>query len=306
MNKLIALCIIILILGCTAAPQKQIENNVTETPEDPFSKMEEKLSGYDATQNQTFPEKNTSSPEKKTSSPEKKTSFTAQQQFTMDYAMPELDFTCTETIKKVSDIDIIPPEVEHDDQLIIDGNVTYVVLGKYQGVITHLQVICHKFEATTRRAGEKRIVDSIPPQSKFIFGRKPPLMIDENDNPLSQRQQRLLRNLTMPRILFNATEDKQQLLAEKSFSTGDPVDIDIAKIFLAENPTKVIFEGTDDNTPSPNAVFSFDAPRKTGDVYTQNGLPTKLSILEKDEFPQGSLKVKITTKMEVNIEYGQE
>lgn len=235
--------------------------------------------------------------------PESQTVFTPQQNFQIKYTVPELDFTCSETLKKVSDINIIPPLIAHDDQLVIDGEVTYKVLYKEQGVITHLQVKCHKFETRTRRGGKTQLVDSIPAGSTFIFGRTPPIMIDENDRPLGKRQQRLLRNLTMPQLLFAASEEKQQQFTQESFSTGKSVDLEVAKLFLAETPTTVTFEGTEENAIAPHAVFSFTAPHKTGEVYTQNGLPVKINILEKDQFPQGQLKVKITTKTDVKINY---
>ena len=297
MIKFITLICALLLLNCQTTQQKL--DNKASVDKQPLSTEEHDTSVLEKISQHT-PEQSTSN---SVEVEQPQTPFTPQQNFQIKYTVPELDFTCSETLKKVSDINIIPPLIAHDDQLVIDGEVTYKVLYKEQGVITHLQVKCHKFETRTRRGGKTQVVDSIPAGSTFIFGRTPPIMIDENDRPLGRRQQRLLRNLTMPQLLFTASEEKRQQFTQESFSTGKSVDLEVAKLFLAETPTTVTFEGTEENAIAPHAVFSFTAPRKTGEVYTQNGLPVKINILEKDQFPQGQLKVKITTKTDVKINY---
>ncbi|WP_372365067.1 hypothetical protein [Candidatus Uabimicrobium sp. HlEnr_7] len=231
--------------------------------------------------------------------------FNPQQSFTINYTVPDIGFECTETIKKVSDIDIIPPLIEHDERLVIEGKVTYRVLHKEQGLITHLEVICHKFETRTSRGGKIKVVDSIPAESRFIFSSKHPIMTDIDENPIPKRKERLLRNLTMPQLLFIAHESKQQKFSETTFNSESEIDSNIAKVFLAVNSAVVIFKGTERVGSVEQAAFSFETQDKTGLVYTVDGFPVKLTVSEKDQFFRGNVKIKIATKTITTIVYNE-
>ena len=235
------------------------------------------------------------------------TNLNPQQNFVIDYTIPEKGFKCIETIKKVSDIDIIPPLIEHDEQLTIEGKVSYEVWFKEEDLITHIEVTCHQFETRTRRGGKETVVDRIPADTVFIFSNRHPIMTDINEKPIPIRMQRLLKNLTIPKLFFTANEERQQKIRETDFESGVPVDMEVAKVFLTTKSAKVIFEGTQtDDDNSTAAIFSFTTEGKTGEVHTKNGFPTKLHMIEKESFPQGQLKVKITTKTNVSVVYNND